>query len=449
MEIKNYNKLIITSLLLILVSSANELMTISYGESSYLLVAFGMLWILLITISGYILSRLVIYQNLNFTLIIFILILNLSLYKILLPYINYNFIRPNQRISLGLISILVAYWGAKYIDLNMAVRIGKSVLVGSIIFVIYGYISSPRENYLVKNDVLNIDNISNVNTKANVIIIFDELSYEYDSSLRDILNNAGLNINYKILESAGKNTLNAIPSMLTTSRHDEVYPCGLDRLCGNNEFAFSLLRSYNFNLDIIGFYHPYCRIQGLRYCKVTKRSDYEKNTLVASWNMVTCRVFGFLKIFKICNRESVEGINIYESYRNSVIKDTFNAPFWTNGGTLFVHMPLPHPPGKIVGNDLLLDYIDNIDRAGDYLERLLMKLKSNFGNDFKILVTSDHPLRASYWCNIEQYKNKRCEERLPSEKPYVSLILASPKMNAFKEPNSMIGIFSGSSSELN
>ena len=448
MEKRNLIKLILISSLLILVSSANELLIISYGESTFWIAAIGMLWVLLITIIGYIFSRLLIFPNLNSTLIIFILILNLSIYKILHLYVGYSFIRPNQRILLGLTSILIAYWGSKYINLAMAIRIGKSVVVGAIIFIVYNFSANLEESSSRKYDVLSLENISNLNTKANVIIVFDELSYEYDVSIREILKNAGLNIKYKILESAGKNTLNALPSMLKAVRHDDVFPCGLDRLCGTNGFSFSLLKSYKFDLDIVGFYFPYCKIQDLRYCKVTKRSDHEKDLLSASWSTVTCRVFGFLKLIKLCARESIEGINIYENYRSSIILDTFNAPFWEKGGTLFVHIPLPHPPGKTIGNTLLIDYLENIDRAGGYLEKVLQELNLKFGTDFKIIVTSDHPLRASYWCNVEGYKNKLCKDESPSEKPYVPLILASPKINAFKDPESMIGIFSSTLSEL-
>jgi hypothetical protein len=55
------------------------------------------------------------------------------------------------------------------------------------------------------------------------------------------------------------------------------------------------------------------------------------------------------------------------------------------------------------------------------------KLKNRFGDDFLLIVTSDHPLRVTHHCMHPMYKSENCTKGLPPNRNKVPLIIATPR----------------------
>jgi hypothetical protein len=91
-------------------------------------------------------------------------------------------------------------------------------------------------------------------------------------------------------------------------------------------------------------------------------------------------------------------------------RDTmFLSPFWQEGGILYAHMPFPHPPGNLQGAGLAADYGDNLKLAANSAEQVWKRGRARFGDDFRLIVTSDHPLRPELYCRHEKYLETGCK----------------------------------------
>lgn len=277
----------------------------------------------------------------------------------------------------------------------------------------------------------------NAPPSAIVFLVLDELSPAYNSSLLSSAVIADYHVRIGVAKKAGPSTLKAIPSMLTGKRFDNVVPCGVDTLCGSAGFSAGRLRAALPGTDVIGFWHPYCEIKGLRSCyRVTSNEIIPRKTAP---ELVRIAV---QKVPIIGNPVSVALITHQADQRHavsvasmSIRRAAFRAPFWTEGGgLLFIHIPLPHPSGEGAKRSLKVEYEENILSASTFVAELTRKLSETFGEDFTLIVTSDHPLRVSMWCSAETYSGERCAEGLPTGGENVPFIAITPKNSFLRTP---------------
>lgn len=86
----------------------------------------------------------------------------------------------------------------------------------------------------------------------------------------------------------------------------------------------------------------------------------------------------------------------------------FHSPFWQGGGILYAHMPFPHPPGNLEGAGLAADYADNLQFAANTAAQVRKRGRARFGNNFRFVVTSDHPRRPELYCGHEKHLETGC-----------------------------------------
>lgn len=278
-------------------------------------------------------------------------------------------------------------------------------------------------------------NFANVGNSSNmVVLILDETSPEYASGFLGILNKAGLTVHYKEVNAAGKNTLNAIPAMLSLMEHDDVAPCSSTTLCGTKQFSFRELTAVGGKTDVVGFYHPYCAIQGLRSCNREENVFAESSSTHFTWTLI-CGQVNIGGLISFCNR-SFRDHSSAERTKRRMLRLVDDAPFWRKGGVLFVHIPIPHPSMTPDMPSLKVEYEGNISVAEEFVSNLVKRLGTNFGEDYAILITSDHPLRRDMWCATKDYASPTCIDDLPRDRGKVPLIFASFEKNTMQLPTS-------------
>jgi hypothetical protein len=243
------------------------------------------------------------------------------------------------------------------------------------------------------------------------------------------------------IHAAGKHTVNVIPAMLSGDLFDGAMPCGIALLCSDRrtlDFT-KLFVAPQHPTDVIAFFHPYCRIRGLRSCSVIPWGQVDH--LASSLKQVVCdHLFAAVDC---ANRVSPlqEALRRGSGLPETLVprkpaqdewESTFNrelgaAPFWRDGGTLYLHIPLPHLPAKASTGNLAVDYRANIQEAARIADEIAVRLRSRFDRDFLMVITSDHPLRLQLACGQAEYKGPSCLAGVPDSKGMVPFIVASPQ----------------------
>ena len=159
------------------------------------------------------------------------------------------------------------------------------------------------------------------------------------------------------------------------------------------------------DVDMIGVFHPYCAIEGLRHC-VIPQSGHDAPVLTS-----------FLCEFPLqfmlgaqlgCNRGDITLRGVESSL--AATRALFEAPFWKQGGLLYAHLLTPHPPSVSQELRLADAYAANLERARELVLRVVDSLDSApFRDDYTLVVTSDHHLRSEFWCKAEPYSTHGCE----------------------------------------
>jgi hypothetical protein len=286
---------------------------------------------------------------------------------------------------------------------------------------------------------LTIERVVRDPPKAVVVLILDEMSPELAPLLRPVLTDQGHILHVGQVKRAGENTVNAIPSMLTPQRHDDVAPCGATSLCGTVFFDMARLRASRPDTDVVGFFHPYCAVLGLRSCWIAKpgNANLEKlfNRLIYKFQSVTAG-----EVLKL--REPLSKSNL-ESMREAITQNALNAPFWSEGGgILYVHQLLPHPGGARTGLGLDEEYHDKMLQAVRFVSLIKDKLQRNFGKEYLLIVTSDHPLRSSMWCREPEYENVECLKENFVETANVPFMALAPQNVTVTVPTTNVAILS-------
>jgi hypothetical protein len=293
------------------------------------------------------------------------------------------------------------------------------------------------ERFSPEASTFDLRSVINPQPIATVFVVLDELSPAYASVVTSYIPSRDFLVTIGAAKKAGQSTVNAIPSMLTGLPHDDVAPCGAAVLCGSGGFSPARLKATLPNTDVVGFYHPYCEIRGLRFCyRITSRdlklSATAAQILWAASSIIP--IIGGITLTAFPNLSKNQELTA-TTVRETIRAKTFQAPFWTKGGgILFVHQLLPHPSGVASKNSLKSEYEDNVRVAAMFVSELVSKLSATFGQDFVLIVTSDHPLRVEMWCASPQYAGEFCSKGLPAAGTHVPFIIITDKNSSIRTP---------------
>jgi hypothetical protein len=358
----------------------------------------------------------------------------LATYK-LIPYSNISTKSVFVFLIIALLYVLVRFCGELFWR-----KTGRIFMVMFISLLISTPTISFFQTVTTIKPTLSVERIFKVPPKAVVVIIFDELSPEMMPIFRPALTNGEHVLHIGTTLKAGKNTINAIPSMLTSMRHDDVVVCGSTRLCGENPFDMSYLKAAHSSIDVVGFYHPYCAIQGLRSCWSPEKSNSNKYSLM-NLNYFLSLLSSLPVIHRVFNINVTDDQLNTKNLRNSIAKTALTAPIWTEGGLLYIHQFLPHPAG-LKPYHLKDEYNSNVLDAAGFITTLKNQLQNNFGADYALIITTDHPLRTEFWCASDAYNKADCNKDLPAETENIPFMVSAPKQLAVQIPETNVGIFS-------
>jgi hypothetical protein len=307
-------------------------------------------------------------------------------------------------------------------------RLHLAIIVGGLIFIFFPvllvsthaptiYWPSPSH----QAPTLKAPQLPQQNT---IVLLLDEFSASHAGPVVDQLKDAGLQVTSTSMIPAGKHTVNVIPAIWSRSNFDQSAPCGPTQLCsGSNVLDFSKVKASSDNIDIVGFFHRYCSIQGLRSC------FFEPFPTASAGTDLLCRFPGVRKLdFLECDTSAPDR-SAFIALRAHLEKSMLEAPFWEKGGVLYAHMLQPHPLMGIPLKSLQEEYTDNIAHAAAFGKIVAQKAKLVFGDDFNIIVFSDHPLRVDMWCNDKNYIKMGCQVSHTQSSTKVPLIVATPAVN--------------------
>ncbi len=230
---------------------------------------------------------------------------------------------------------------------------------------------------------------------ATIVLLLDELNARNAGPIAEVLRQQGLQVAIRAVPSIGDGTARVLPAMFTGQLFPDAKPCGLTTICsGNQALDFSRIQATRPDIDVVGFYHPYCAIQGLRSCErpAIDLAIFDSRR----WQCGLWRRFGWPHgVDAAACRAAAVGAWGVMSER--VLAGLRRAPALTQGGLLFAHLPLPHPPGHSGDGALAQHYDANLLRAASAVGQTL-RTAAGHGLALRVLIFSDHPLRQPAWC---------------------------------------------------
>lgn len=259
--------------------------------------------------------------------------------------------------------------------------------------------------------------------RATIFLLFDEMGAMAARPIADDLRAAGLNVREDALAAAGENTMNVIPALFSGLEFGRARPCGIATLCsGTHALDFSRITVQRDDVDVTGLLVPYCDIRGLRSC-FDLPLPHEFGSAYRSLAIFHLRRLG------LPPPSWLEPLPAPPDLKATLLRQQLSAidrsRVWTDGGILYAHLPLPHPPGLESTGSLDDEYASNIERSRALVREWVARASARFGGAFSIIVTSDHPLR-DYWCTSGAYRGDACRLREAFRSTQVPLIVASP-----------------------
>lgn len=339
-----------------------------------------------------------------------------------------------QHKTLALASGLAAGLLTFKISLDIWKRLHLAVIVGGLIFtllpVVLANTLAPTVYWPSPSNQAPTQQAPKLPAQNTIVLLLDELSASAAGPVVDQLKDAGLHVTSTSIDPAGKNTINVIPAIWTRSNFDQSAPCGPTQLCSaGHVLDFAKVRASSDNIDIVGFFHRYCSIQGLRSCSFDPFPTKTAGTELA------CSFPGINKLDYLGCDEKRSMRASFISLRDNMQNKLLEAPFWQKGGILFAHLLVPHPLMGVPLKSLSDEYTDNITNGAQVVKLVVQKAKLVFGNDFKIIVFSDHPLRPEFWCADKKYTALGCKTHALQISTRVPLIIATPHWDAQPRQN--------------
>lgn len=253
-----------------------------------------------------------------------------------------------------------------------------------------------------------------------LVLLLDELSDQAAGPVLAALEREGLHVVHRPLQPSGDGTAKVIPAMWLHRAFDEPKPCTFSAICsGSVIFDFARVRVNWPDADVVGFYHPYCAMVGLRWCRRESPAGLS-DSASARWSCAVLRRLG-TSLPERCQRDQHF---TWTTLVKRVERSYWDAPFWHQGGFLYAHLPIPHPPGTDPRQTLVEQYRASVGDAARLITESVRRLRAAARTRFTIVVTSDHPLRVASWCANGTYSAQRCEGSAKLVDTLVPLIVA-------------------------
>lgn len=401
----------------------------------------GLIYALLLTLP--VVASTLFCKDLMKTQFIGVLLLIFSVYTIIRS--SYPVSRPldsAEKILLTVGALLISFAFARWLSRSAKRKLVSIFLIVALSWLISTPLIGLYQKYTTNENVIAFDigNILPNPPRATVFLVLDELSPEVEGPIVDVLKADAHTLHQSEPLKAGENTINVIPGMFTHHRHDDVIPCSTNQLCGRSEFSFNFVSAADPKTDVVGVWHPYCNALGLRSCwRATFNQIVRPDEQVAVLTEVASKI-PFIGRWLQTDRAKLELVRtIYANLRAQTERQAMAAPFWgQGGGLLYIHHLLPHPTGAGQAGSLASEYNHNVSVAAVFVKSLVRRLQTTFGNDFAVIITSDHPLR-SFWCNQPAYANSHCKADVPAEGDRVPLLVLVPDRMVVRTPASMVG----------
>lgn len=343
----------------------------------------------------------------KFTLRIFIIS-----YFIYIIYLQIRGVFPTllQReylITILIGTLLISYLAAKFVPIIHWKRLCTSFLVFGIILFATPFIAVQ----IIAKNVTIYAPINAPGHASTAVLILDELDANALPEITQALQTVGAAPKTKIIKAVANNTLNVIPEMLGGQKLPHAKICTPTAVCSD----YSAVEYAKLHFDpqskfhIIGFYGPYCSATGYASCRQLSTKEVGIiHDLAASFICPAINLLSPHHNISFCN--AVEITSPYWIKLKEISQEAVGlSPFWDEGGVLLAHMPFPHPPGRLPVASLQDDYTDSVLQAASFAANIWNQGKQRFGSSFRLIITSDHPLRyEKIWCNYKKYKEPNC-----------------------------------------
>lgn len=246
--------------------------------------------------------------------------------------------------------------------------------------------------------------------ETQVFVLLDELNDKAAGPIIAAMEQSGLPVHHRSLVPVADGTAKVVPSLFVQSAFSDAKPCGLDTVCsGNQVLDFARIHASRPDIDVVGFYMPYCAIQGLRSCHIEMPASpvfsLERwRCAILRRSEVLANMAGQVELRRCAELSGA----VWSDLASDVESRIWRAPVWRDGGVLFAHVPLPHPPGGDPALGLAAHYEANLERAARLIGRMVEELTRPPSRRFSLVVFSDHTLRTSVWCRSTQYMGVSC-----------------------------------------
>ena len=257
-----------------------------------------------------------------------------------------------------------------------------------------------------------------------VFVLLDELNANRVSGIVDALRAEHYGVESASIMPTDDGTAKVVPALFTRQSFSQARPCGFSATCsGDHVLDFRRIAAARSDVDVVGFYLPYCEIQGLRWCRRLTVAD---NALeLDRWRCALWRHSGRPADLTPHDCDAVLR-RPWNAMAETTLETVFQAPAWQRGGFLYAHVPLPHPPGRLGRASLKANYLDSIDRANAFVREMARRAMTRSGRKVTFVVFSDHPLRQSMWCTSQWiFSSLGCKPVSELEDNRVPLIVAS------------------------
>lgn len=253
-----------------------------------------------------------------------------------------------------------------------------------------------------------------------VVVLLDELNAHDGPRLAEVLARAGLEVASRAIAPVADGTAKVIPQIWTGRAFPSPKPCSFTAICSEGEVLdFAKVSASRPDIDVVGFYHPYCAMQGLRSCvRVGIPLPFDE---AGRWECAARRRLGLSEQEQCVALQHEPWLQL----QDDVVRALWQAPFWRRGGLLYAHLPLPHPPGKRPGGTLRQHYEDNLVIAAGLLREMADRVQAAGFRRARLVVFSDHPLRQALWCAKHAYQLQGCRSEPGLADERVPLIVAS------------------------
>lgn len=253
-----------------------------------------------------------------------------------------------------------------------------------------------------------------------VMLLLDELNARDGAVLAQVLADRGMAVARKSIRPVDDATAKVIPEIWTGGRFSNPKPCSFTAICSDGQaLDFAKVTASRPDIDVVGFYHPYCAMRGLRWCERVglPLPFYDADRWMCS---LQSRV-GLSDTLRCMDLQDEPFFEL----RAATMAAVWRAPFWREGGMLYAHLPLPHPPGERPGGTLRQDYHDNLALAAEFLGQMVDRARAARLDRLRLVVFSDHPLRQPLWCGKPAYRAQGCQPAADLEDRQVPLIVGT------------------------